>query len=74
MKKPARVGDSGTPETGVSGVDVGEDDLDQLHEHVHQDDDGDGGVELVKNGESDVEDRGEDGQYKAENLSWQHPA
>ena len=74
MYEPSCEGDAGTAEPEVRGEDVGEADLETLLQQVDEDHDGDGGVELVQEGEAEVEHEDDRGRQEAQQLPGQHPA
>ena len=74
MYEPSCEGDAGTAEPEVGGENVGEADLETLLQQVDEDHDGDGGVELVQEGEAEVEHEDDRGRQEAQQLPGQHPA
>ena len=74
MYEPSCEGDAGAAEPEVGGEDVGEADLETLLQQVDEDHDGDGGVELVQEGEAEVEHEDDRGRQEAQQLPGQHPA
>ena len=73
MYEPSCEGDAGAAEPEVGGEDVGEADLETLLQQVDEDHDGDGGVELVQEGEAEVEHEDDRGRQETQQLAGQHP-
>ena len=74
MYEPSCEGHAGAAEPEVGGENVGEADLETLLQQVDEDHDGDGGVELVQEGEAEVEHEDDRGRQEAQQLPGQHPA
>ena len=73
MNEPSRVWQAWTTEANIRGKNEGKDNLKTLLHEVDEDDDGDVGIELVSNGQDDVEKEDDTGEEKTNKMSGENP-